>query len=373
MMRWAWLLAAGAAAVLGVLAVWSPVAPTRPSNPPALPAPVAAAMPVPTRATGPARAASAAVAPPVAADQPTTAVWDLCGIGRVPLPPGTAASAAADVELPAHLGALPAAELGERMLATLSNGTPRQRAAALMLNLDPERSAASAAQLAELALSAKDPVMYFWAWSRCQDRRPCGSTLALAWAAAEPANAAAWLALHQTDPARQAQARAGLAAARHFSLRSGSLAQEAMQAVPADAAPYLRLKLAEFAFGFDAAVSMPSVQPLTRSCKPAAPAGSERQAACSALTEMVVEHSDTLIGYYIGMRMAEGAGWPASRLAELRAERKRIEAVAGEPAYVAEQPLSCESAERFARFMAEHAELGELGYFKRKAALQQRR
>ncbi|HZF78146.1 MAG TPA: hypothetical protein VEZ89_00005, partial [Rubrivivax sp.] len=115
-----------------------------------------------------------------------TTVWDLCGIGKLPVPRGTSASAAANFNLPPHLGAIPSAELYERTLAILQKGTPRQRAAALVLNLDPALAEGAAAQLAELALSSRDPVVLHWAWARCHWKRPCGSGLARAWTRIEP-------------------------------------------------------------------------------------------------------------------------------------------------------------------------------------------
>ena len=302
-----------------------------------------------------------------------TPVWDLCGLGRVPVPPGSSASAAAHFDLPTHLGAIPAAELGERTLAALKQGTPRQRAAALMLNMDPERVESAAAELAQLALSSKDPLVMSWAWSRCSGNRACGTGLARAWTDIEPTNAASWLALGQAEPAAAAEVRAGLVGAKHFSLRSGALAHEAMRAVPPDGAPYLRLYVAVVVVGFEAALGIPVLKPLTALCTPAPLPGSERQATCSAVAKMVIEHSDTLIGYAIGSRMAERAGWPAPRLAELRAERKRLDAASFESPMDMRQPMSCASVDGFSRYLKERGELGELAYLKRKAALHERR
>ena len=183
----------------------------------------------------------------------------------------------------------------------------------------------------------------------------------------------AWLAFEESEPARAAEARAGLAAAGHFSLRWGAAVREALPAAPADIAPYLRLQLLVWAIGIEAAVPMPSAQPLLRLCAPPLQAGSEELARCSALATVLVEHSDALLGHGLGTRIAERAGWPAARLAALRAERERMEQASMQLPFDEKQPLSCDSVERMTRLVDERAQYGELGHLKRKAALHERR
>ena len=308
--------------------------------------------------------------------QPASPVWDLCGIGRLPIPmPHSAAASAAELtELPAHLGSMAAARLAEQVLAELSQGTLRQRAAALILNADAERAPAAAAQVAQLALTSNDPVVLSWAWSRCHGNPACARPLARAWAQAEPDNAVPWLAWWNSDPAVATEARARIAVAKRFALNWGSLLQTTQPVLAAsDAAPYLRMMLQTYVIGFDAALSWPSFVPLTTMCNPAPKPGSEAQAACSAVAELLVDRSDTLLAYIIGSRMAESAGWPPERLTRLRAERKRIDAVRGELPLDEKQPLSCESVALSDRYWSQIFDLGELGLYKRKAALQERR
>ncbi|HZF81285.1 MAG TPA: hypothetical protein VEZ89_16020, partial [Rubrivivax sp.] len=189
----------------------------------------------------------------------------------------------------------------------------------------------------------------------------------------EPSNAAAWLALQGSEPAATTEARAGLVAAQHFSLHSGVLVQEALQAVPPDAMPYLRLQVAVLAIGTDLGLGFPGLQPLVALCTPPPPPGSEQQATCSAVARMVVERSDSVLGHAIGTRMGERAGWPASRLAELHAERKRLDAAMLESPMDMQQPFSCPSVDRVTQSFRERGELGELAYVRRKAALTERR
>jgi hypothetical protein len=291
------------------------------------------------------------------------------------MPPGTGASAPT-IELPAHLGAIPTAELIERTKALLNRGNPRQRATAFMLNLRSEQTEATTEQLARLAASSKDPLVISWALNLCDSKPACGVGLARAWTQIEPDNAAAWLALAASEPAAATEVRSGLVAAKHFSTRQGALVHEAMQGVPTDAPPYLRFELAILFVGYDIAVSMPNFKPLIALCMPTPALGTERQATCSAVAGMVTEHSDTLLGYAIGTRMGEQAGWPASRMAELRAQRKRLDAAMRESERELvdmQQPMSCKSIDRGMRHLQERGELGELGYLKRKAALLERR
>ena len=369
-------LAVVAVALVGVmLAVWRrdvPTAdgvvtaalPTEVAGPQAPPSPRRVAVSNEGTATAP------AIAKPTRADAP---VWDLCGFGKLPVPPGSSASAAANFDLPLHLGAIPTGQLYERTLAALKQGTPRQRAAASVLNMDPEQVDSAAAQLAQLALSSRDPVALSWAWTRCRSKQPCAEGLARAWTQIEPSNVTAWLALAQDEPKAAAEARAGLVAAKHYSLRGGLLVHEAMKAVPPDAEPYLRQQLAVVVTGIEAALSMPTLQPLSALCMPPPPPGSERQATCGAMATMVIEHSDSLLGHATGIRMGERAGWPAPRLAELRAEQMRLEAALLNFPMDKQQPMSCESVDRVARSVHERGELGELAYLKRQAALRERR
>jgi hypothetical protein len=287
------------------------------------------------------------------------------------MPPGTSASAPT-IDLPAHLGAIPTSELIDRTKAVLNKGNLRQRATALMLTLRSEQTEATTEQLARLAAASRDSLVISWAVNLCESKPAC-SGLARTWTQIEPANAAAWLALEQSEPAASAEVRAGLVAAKHFSLRVGALVHEAMQAVPTDAAPYLRFQLAILFIGYDIAASIPNLRPLMALCTPVPPRGSERQATCSAVATMVTEHSDTVLGRAIGTRMGERAGWPASRVAELRAEENRLNAVMYESPMDMEQPMSCKSVERVMRFVQERGELGELAYLRKKAAPQGRR
>ncbi len=330
------------AAAVAWLVFWQPA-------PGPLPTPAVAgeaAQPPGTMASAaPARAPSASAWPAIATPQlPASApVWDLCGVGRLPVPAGTRLSAGSGdlVDLPAHLGAEPAVMAMLRTLAVLDTGEARARAAAVLLRGTDASGAERAPALAALSAASIDPLVAMWAAERCQRAQGCDDAALAVWRSREPDNAAAWLLWLQRHPQRRAEALQGLAGATRFSVHADALLAAFMAAQPADTPAYLEPALWSYAIGVEAARTVPQYQLASALCKPPLAPGSEVHAVCQRLAEVMTEQADTDLARHIGARIGERVGWPADRVAQAL---ERARAGQTQPAWLdAAQPLSCAS------------------------------
>lgn len=358
-----------AALALAALAGWQPgadeeaaVAPAPPRGarseawPPAL-----TATPPNSPAPAPARTASPAAPPAMAAAAP---VFDICGLGRVSAPAGAAADAATGGvdALPAPLGREPLAQARERMLDGLRAGPPRARIAALLMvqpGPDDEANRAAWAQaLVQQALDSQDAVALAWAEEACgqlPDGPACRLSLIRARLRLEPDNGHHWAALADEDPGAADEAWRGLQQARRWHEAPQALLLVTQAQLPPDVPGYLRLALGAEVTTRAAALPSPGEGFMLERC---GGADTARRGECDALARLLVERSDAAQALAQGHRIAQGAGWPAERMAELQRE---IQALGrGGWAADAQQPLSCASVEAWQRHVAELAAGGPL-------------
>lgn len=263
-------------------------------------------------------------APPAGAESGAraAAVWELCGIGRMPVPRAAATSALDPMtNLPEHLGrdALDAAR--GPLLAALDGGGVRERAAAVMLRDSPAARYRPQQSLTTLQHASTDPVVAAWAAARCSASDRCSAADLERWSELEPDNMAAWLALLAGKPPLQRESGSvRLLSATRLHMHFGKLLQTVLQAMPADVLPYLQMGLWIEVIGVEAALALPPMAPLFALCKPAPEPGSARQAECTALAATLMQRSDSLVGASIGIRIAELGGLPKARAQALRAE-----------------------------------------------------
>jgi hypothetical protein len=286
-------------------------------------------------------------APQVAAALPglpaSAAVWDLCGIGRMPVPAGGAPVRDDGLmALPEHLGLQPTATALETMLGVWQRGSLRERAAAVRMLGRDEQGRDRRAALAQLSASGADPVVSMWAaLYACASDSSCDDVPVDRWVQVEPGNAAAWLLWMQRHPARRAEGLSALLQATHFSMHEEALLALTMASVPAGLPAYLEPSLWILAIGIDAALPWPHLPSLRQLCRPPLRPGTESREVCDHLATLMTGPAVSGLPLYLGVKLAEGVGRPAVEM-EALAVRLRAEGRPGQwldPA----QPLSCAS------------------------------
>jgi len=299
----------------------------------------------------------------------TPSVWDLCGIGRLPVPAAARASAAEDNygSLPPHLGSDAVAQARERVLAALRGGGARWRAAASLLEPRSGPDARVAQALADAARASDDTVVAMWALQRCDLGGGCAARAAQRWADKEPDNAAAWLAVVGQQRQRGEAAFAHVLAARRFDLHYTALTQSVLEAMPADVLPYLQQMLWIESIGIEAAAGLPPLRPVLDWCREPLLPGSHRRAACAALANMLIDHSDTMIGVGIGLRLAERSGMPKAEAEARRQTLRKLMAQQGQP-FAGPEPQSCAAVARSKDWLLLWSRLGEVGALRAWAA-----
>jgi hypothetical protein len=291
----------------------------------------------------------------------------------VPIPRDLAAS---EAELPKHLLDEPQNVARASLVAALQRGDAQPKAAALLLSglhtvdSDPQslESSRKAQQssLQALASSSKDPVVASWAYQRCGVDEVCQAKALELWLTLEPHNAVPWLAVLNRQPQRREEALRAMTRAASFQTHWGALPGAALESMPPEVLPYLQQGLLIEAIGISAAFSLPSFQGLFNMCKPAPPTGSTTQLRCDALAHLLVERSDTLVGYYIGLRIADLAGWPAEVTKARRAEANRWHQAAANFMDL-QQLMSCDSVDKSKAWVRDVAKKGELATMRDRA------
>jgi hypothetical protein len=326
-------------------------------------APASARQAVPT--IGPVSAASAAVAARPPASQP---VWDLCDVGRMPMPAGHRGTPEELAQVPRALLDLPLQDLGERTVSRLAQGTPRERAAAAFVEArlsGQPHTVPVALDLAAIGEAHRDAAVLSWALALCRDDRACRVDVARRWTRLEPENLAAWLPLlgdaEASDEARRAIGRT----TRHRQAM-GVLTDVVVSAAPADAPRYLRQALNLFVLGIEAAVPV-DFAPLVRLC-PRAGSGADEAARCGHLARVLVWGSDSLVAHGLGLRFAEHSDWTAASLQAMRDDRHRIEAgMTHAKAATFPEPYTCKAVDMVDRITRWRAAHGEVEAFRRAA------
>jgi hypothetical protein len=346
----------------------------------------------PTVAELPALMANAKLpAGPPTHNDPDTRVWDLCGVGRLPIPQALLAVSRGDwAELPKHLGESAQAMGRERLLQALSQGDARARAAELVLRPGFVRQAALAAATAKirqvsvgtsvpeavdappaaqalltLARSSGDAVVASWALASCHGDPGCEGQASTLWRQLEPANAVPWMVNAQLEQGNPDLALSAIAQAQRHQVHLGSLAATALAAMPADVPLYVqRQLLLDVMFVEAPHMGMPRYGALTTYCKAPA-AGSPEQARCDGFARLLTERSDTQVAAIIGWKLAQWAGWPAAEVRVRQAEARKLSAI---DIVLSDSPYSCAAVEQSRAWVREVAAKGELAALQALAA-----
>lgn len=383
--------AVAALLALSVLLWWTLRATTKPevaagapvsgSGPLPAQAPVASGLPgevaTPGAVADMSLASASAAAPGRTAERPSSAgaaagaqVWDLCGVGRLPVPQGAAARLEPEqalAALPTPLGRDAMVEAYLALSAALDAGPPRWRAAAVMLRGSDAAGRPQAVALPELARASDDAVVAMWAQQRCDLGASCLEA-AGRWAQVEPQNLAPWVNLLARQPQRREELMARMAAATRFDLHDQALSRAVLEAMPAGVAPYLQPALWIDVIGIEAAMSMPSFNAVFDHCRPPLAPGSRVMRECSAIASTLAERSDSAIGVGLGLRLAERSSLELADLARRRAELKDAWRAVPDDLFDRQQPLSCAGVARIRAWVEQRARLGELGALRARAA-----
>jgi hypothetical protein len=355
-----------AAAVLAALAVFLLKRPSAPERVEAEPAPSAPAS---------TSAAAATAFPPASIDGrsevPVGDLVEVCGLGRIPRPPG------GEVYPPAVTAAANAAfEKAAAELAASSD--PRQRAVGLYVRgaTEDRRVAQSAtaradtAELARVAVSSRDPAVYALAFYRCNKAgattpadASCSLISAANWAQLEPDNAIAWLyvasAARGDERARdEAIFRASRAQASrlHWNAIGALNESRVMKQQPMETRGLLQSN----AIGIYSAFAVPDFRPMLSYCSPARAGDATRRQVCGDLAAVLADHGTTLLELSIGTRLGVRMGWPADRVAALRNRTDAIQAQLSSEV-LRNDPASCRSLAALERRSADLFAYGEVG------------
>jgi hypothetical protein len=290
-------------------------------------------------------------------------VLQLCGLGSVAVPADAAASAGSHVAaaLPAHLGPQAVEASRPALWAALDAGPPRWRAAAVLLRGTGAAGEATLPVLRQLAAAGDDPVVAMWTGQFCLRSEACTQADRQRWLDLEPDNLAPWLDVLASAPAGAAREALlpRMAMAQRFDLHFHALLDAVLQGMPSAVMPYLQQQLWIEAIGIEAATALPSLQALGAACAEPLDRGSPRRAACGAIARTMVEHSDTLLGAGMGLRLAERTYMPQAEAKALRAALTT--GMAPSPVlFEGPQPLSCASVDRVRTWMQQLASQGEM-------------
>ncbi len=259
--------------------------------------------------------------------------WELCGIGRMPVPPGAGGSAA---ELPASLGEDALRLARQQVAARLMQGSARARVVSVLMSRPSDAAGEGAWQLwsasvVRAALHSGDAQAMHWAAAACPwaaDGPACRTTLLRARVRVEPDNAMHWLAWAEEEPEQSARAWEGLQrATRWTSDRLGiarTLLQESGASAGSGVAPYLMRDLLLQAQMEGAALSEPT--PSDAACREAG----GPTAACEHLVALVPPTASTGPLPAVAVQTApQGCGSVAQVEARIRATDVGLEGGAG--------------------------------------------
>ena len=265
--------------------------------------------------------------------------------------------------LPPHLGREAQAAAREGVIQALGKGEPRSRGAALMLQGKPGAAAQQA-----LALEHRDLLLAHWGLQSCAPAdRLCRQRMISRAIEVDGDNLASRLELLTLEPQRRDEWRRAFALAKRFDFYWGALAAEVARVEPPRTWAYLRSGLVVEAFGLEAAIAVPGLQSLVSLCKPPPAPGNEVQAQCSAIARTMVERSDTLLVYSIGIRLGEAAGWPTEELSRLRKDKASMEQSSTADAN-SDQPWSCASVAAMLSRAEAIGSKGEMGFLRERMA-----
>ena len=215
--------------------------------------------------------------------------------------------------------------------ALLASSDPLDRAAADFLNVDDMRTPAGRIDaVVQQAAGTSDARVYAFAYGLCHPGREpaasCRSLSATAWARIDPGNGAPWLealgqARAQGDAAGVQEAMSHLASASRFDTYAfapaGAVANRGLEN-EADLAA--ASELTEQVLGQSLAPS-PPYQALTQACSDKAPGNEAVLRQCLAISDVMFDHSDTLMARAVGGATLYLATGDASRRDLFHAEQ----------------------------------------------------
>jgi hypothetical protein len=279
--------------------------------------------------------------------------WDLCGIGRLPVPPGASADAP-----PPHVMLEAAASLEPRWEAALATAGPRARAAARRMGL-VELPAGEAAVTPAMAEASADPVISAWAMQGCGNDVACLQATARRWQQLEPDNLAPRLSVLRWTPRPDLATLQALATATRLQVHFGQLGPSLLAAWPAGEARFLQTELLVAAMVHEAASGLPSLMPLTRACREGA-ANADIRDACQRIARTMFQHSDTLFGVNVGLGLGRVSGLPPEELRGVQSLKGQAHhATEALTKHLADQPWSCTSNTTLVAWAGEVQQHGE--------------
>ena len=305
-------------------------------------------------------------APPASAVSPKPEL-QVCGI----VDPIRSAADAADID---HHIADATHEAYEHLKAALLGGSDvRARAMGLWLQRRDDFFAGSLAadtsldQLVELAVTARDPVVYGAAVGACKtgptdDTSAACQRLSLSeWTKIDPDNALPWLATAAAarangDSWAESSAFARAAQTHKVEDSGESLLGVALGALPADVRGFVRASLEIQLAGIAAGQVQPLAE-IRRFCSETALQQSQIHDQCAAMAELLVDHGGTLLNFSLGRAVGQSVGWPAAKLDQLAREKDallRLTALDGGQAW------SCSAMARRDEFLTRRSQIGEL-------------
>lgn len=306
-------------------------------------------------------AASAASPLPVASATTSPAVWDLCGIGRLPKPPAPAASAPSDLfdNLPPHLGADGFERGLQALVHGLDQGPPRWRAAAVLLRGTGAAGEPYHLAMRKLASASNDPVVAMWALQRCGGLSSCSPGDLQRWLALDPDNQLPWMVALDVFPEQRQAMVERLTQASRFDQHENALIGAVWEAVPPDFPPHLHLHLWIHVIGIDAGMSLEGLGAVVKSCPRGLKPGAAQALWCAKVARTMVDTSTSFLGLGVGLGLAERFYMSNKEAAQRRAE---VQKLMGLPIKELdfENPMSCTANERIRAWIQKRATLGEL-------------
>ncbi len=297
-------------------------------------------------------------------------MWDLCGVGRLPKParaalavvPPSLLTFALDEDLPAHLGADALQHAREALWQVLDAGSPRWRAAAMVLRGAAFQRLAEQ-ELRDLAQTTADPVIQRWALDSCGDSAICAEPLAQRWALHDADNLAAWAAvLEWAPPQRRDGIVIRMTQATRFLTYQAALSTAVLQAMPESMPTYLHVPLLMEALSAENALPDNLLQ-IDAYCHAPLQIGSSVYSRCSAIARVIAEHSESRKAAAKGLDLASRTYLSAP---EARRQFDLLHEATTLPmawSFDTRQPLSCTGVQRvrnWVQLVGQHGELGAL-------------
>ena len=188
-------------------------------------------------------------------------------------------------------------------------------------------------QIAKMAISSLDPLLYAIAFHACNGtptQGSCRQISARQWAQRDPNNGNAWLyVLSQNPPTLLGKpndefdaAMFNLSQTKTFDLEFSHLQKfqknfVAMQ----NENPFVQQALNEVTMDLYMASSLPAYQHIMNYCKGNLLEDVNRRQVCDQVALNLVDNDGTMLGFAIGTKMGERLGWNQEKLIQLREEQ----------------------------------------------------